>query len=260
MEEDDPIGNALKSRRIPHGKSGKGRGKGKGGSTFNVLKTINEYDVVLGKVTHADGHGISNASGKFIIHGLTPNEDGLIATLDLKPSISGVAVLAGSRKALKRIVEDFEAEEEEDEEDEEDEEEDQNEDEVDNPDGDDNDTTNPQTDDEGDESLPPESAEERTNRLTKTFEKNSFRNPKFWMRWKGHVHTPNSETVETQLETNMAYIVFSGNDCGSWEGTLSCKALGWKNKQLRGHRRKPQVQRGFTMEEARGFWRGVGGA
>ncbi|CAK3781796.1 Hypothetical predicted protein [Lecanosticta acicola] len=251
MDEDDPIGDALKSRRIPHGRSGKGRGRGKGASSFNVLKAINDYAVQVGsKDVHPSPDQDGGQTSWLLIQGLTPSEDGLVASFKFGTAISGVGILSGSRKDLRRIVEDVERREED---------EDDKEEEDQPREGEDNEEEEEEEIDEDDDThsqTTQESREERLNRLTKTFEKNSFRNPKFWMRWKGHVTKSDDENAE--IETDMSYIVFSGNDCRTFEGTLTSKMLGWKNVKLEGRKTRSQVSKTFTMEEARDFWQNVG--
>lgn len=58
-----------------------------------------------------------------------------------------------------------------------------------------------------------------------TFEKNSFRNPKFWLRFK-------SPTNPGDIGTG--YLVFSGNDCRRFKGTLSSELREWDNVAISG--------------------------
>ncbi|KZL74229.1 catalase [Colletotrichum tofieldiae] len=93
-------------------------------------------------------------------------------------------------------------------------------------------------DEEGDEPKDQQCQDKERSRF-QNFEKNSFRSPKFWFQWKGQVET-SSKTLDNQLsatdrvETGRGYIVFSGNDCRSFKGTITCDALSWKNVSLSG--------------------------
>ena len=185
--------------------------------------------------------GEQNIAGeaKFEIHGEVEgegNEGGMMCTLDLGGVIHGIAVLAGSRRLLGRIIRDLDGEED--------------------PTADlEAESIGSTIHDSEDEDHPPqengiEEADERDRKRIAAFEKNSFRVPKFWMRWKGYVSadapntvTPAGETSDHQLhktkdgrlvEINTAYLVFSGNDCAKFSGTFSCHALGWKNVKLNG--------------------------
>ncbi|OHE92910.1 catalase [Colletotrichum orchidophilum] len=90
----------------------------------------------------------------------------------------------------------------------------------------------------------PEESEEESDveeqQRIKNFEKNSFRSPKFWFQWNGDVVSSTAPSIEqekalpTSRETGRGYIVFSGNDCRSFKGTISCDSLGWKDVSLSG--------------------------
>lgn len=62
------------------------------------------------------------------------------------------------------------------------------------------------------------------------FEKNSFRAPKFWLQWNGVLE--GSEEVIS----DRGYVVFSGNDCRKFKGTITCAAKGWKDVAISGHK------------------------
>jgi hypothetical protein len=38
------------------------------------------------------------------------------------------------------------------------------------------------------------------------------------------------------VETGLGYIVFAGNDCRKFKGTLNCEAYGWKDVAITGHK------------------------
>lgn len=100
------------------------------------------------------------------------------------------------------------------------------------------------------------SHENRQRRRLATFEKNSFRQPKFWFRWQGVV----SEDALAGLEDlelkggkvhGSGYVVFSGNDCRRFQGTMTSEQLGWNNVKMTGWKAKPQPERDFEIQWSR---------
>lgn len=95
--------------------------------------------------------------------------------------------------------------------------------------------------------------ETKQRRRFATFEKNSFRQPKFWLAWSGHVLAasvpPSAESVtdaSTTATTNgsgRGYVVFSGNECRKFKGTISCGALGWDDVAVEGWKRVTMGER-----------------
>lgn len=92
------------------------------------------------------------------------------------------------------------------------------------------------------------SRERRQRKRIATFEKNSFRQPKFWFRWQGVVVDGAGETVKAH---GSGYIVFSGNDCKRFQGTLTSEELGWNNAKMSGFKTKPQPERDFEFRWSR---------
>jgi len=105
------------------------------------------------------------------------------------------------------------------------------------------------------------------DRYQRPFEKNSFRSPKFWVEWRsssqdepsidGERTAPSSKAEEVgssnitgdnsgaskpvepdtaRILSGTGYLVFQGNDCRKFSGTISCLALGWDNLPVKGHR------------------------
>lgn len=70
------------------------------------------------------------------------------------------------------------------------------------------------------------------------FEKNSFRQPKFWLWWRGRVR----DTVLVDdddswtLQSGVGYVVFAGNSCKRFEGTLSCERYDWEDVTFYGYK------------------------
>ena len=217
---EDPIDSAFQSRRFAHGKSkgksGRGSGRGGGGGAakpFNPLAALGQYEVSLGA-------GSSTMQHVFEIHELTESETGLVGTFDFA-KLSGMFILAGSRKQLADIITGLE-ESDDDSEDEDGE----------NQDSQDEDDD---TEESGNEPSAIELQDEKINRRAQAFEKNSFRNPKFWMKWKGTPVT-NNDCGSGQVEQDMGYLVFANNECDRFEGTITCPTLDWKQLKLKGRK------------------------
>ncbi|KAF7186398.1 hypothetical protein HII31_12255 [Pseudocercospora fuligena] len=234
--DDDPVDTALQSRRIPHGRSRKFKGgKGKAnrsgnGSMFNPLQALGRYEVQLG--SGSKRNAISQPSQQdhqswLEIHELTPEDNGFLGTFEFSGKMKGMLVIAGNRKVLRYILEDLEEES--------DAEDDQNED-PEPDDGSNDDGEDEYEDDPQEEQSAMEAEDERINRRARAFEKNTFRNPKFWIRWKGNVQAPVAEDGQqgSAVDSDTGYLVFSGNDCDKFEGTISSTALGWDNLKLQG--------------------------
>lgn len=176
----------------------------------------------------------------------------LVGELMLPGAVHGTLLLAGSRKTLKMAERAVEQQEEL--EPDEDQEEHQSEGGVSGQedeamsrrhDGDgDNDADDGQSERQGEGEG--ESSEEDGEQQSRDdqFEKNSFRNPKFWLRWHGHKER---EDVKSKLLTGTGYLVFSGNTCEKFDATLSCDALGWDNIKLKGWKARSHSARNFHI-------------
>ncbi|KAF5552934.1 catalase [Fusarium mexicanum] len=73
------------------------------------------------------------------------------------------------------------------------------------------------------------------------FEKNTFRQPKFWLSWRGKVLVkPESGVVPEHhspldaMQSGIGYIVFTGNKYQKFKGTITCDILGWDNVAITG--------------------------
>lgn len=225
FEDDDAVGAALKSRRIPHGRSRNKQGRGKGGSSktasFDPLRARGRYEVSLGS-SKAPSHSWLE------IHELTPDHDALIGTFEFEGKEQGMCVLAGSRRGLAKAIQALDSSEE------------LRADDGDVAEADDTDDDgSPDPDSEsiaGESKSVLEDQDDRLNRSTKSFEKNTFRSPKFWMAWRSSRRPRNAGEPSDGEQKSSAYLVFSGNDCQRFEGTISSSALGWDNRKLRGRK------------------------
>lgn len=195
-------------------------------STFDVRKTFASYTLKcpawrkLCPSATDDEDGDKASSPRLEIYRLTESGTGVVGYLRLPGVMDVAVVLAGSRVALRGVVEAVEGGDEEDGEEDEDED------------------------------------EEDEDRF-ETFEKNSFRSPKFWVRWSGGVSSnadsdsrspslgaeekargkgKTKEEDNDVVATGLGYIVFSGNTCAKFKGTLNCTELGWKDITISGHK------------------------
>ena len=136
-------------------------------------------------------------------------------------------MLSGSRKSLAKAVKalDSLAEAERD---------DVSDDQEEEPDGGNGDETGSEPrncDDQASDEQSASAVEDEENENTKSFEKNTFRTPKFWMTWR----VVDTERQDASAKRS-AYLVFSGNDCQRVEGTITSSTQVWDNLKLRGRK------------------------
>jgi hypothetical protein len=169
-------------------------------SAFDVRKTFGSYAIKCPAWQKLEDIPTEQAAS-LELYRMTENREGVVGELALPRALRAAVVLAGSRKSLAGIVEGFVNEE------------------GDNIDADEQDRF-------------------------QTFEKNSFRSPKFWFRWNGTLEvSSNSTSKEVEesssrdnMDTGLGYIVFVGNDCRKFKGTLNCSQLGWKDVAITGQK------------------------
>ncbi|KAL6702761.1 hypothetical protein ACN47E_000945 [Coniothyrium glycines] len=181
---------------------------------FDVRKTFGSYTVKCAawqKIVDAATMTRPKQTATLELYRLTENDQGILGELHLPEVLHAAAILAASRISLRTTVLEMESAL-----------------------ATDDDMTNDENDDE-----PLEEDEDllEQNRLS-TFEKNSFRSPKFWMQWSGQPSGRGCKdsTQQTIAETGLGYFVFSGNDCRRFKGTLNCSSLGWKDVAITGHK------------------------
>lgn len=218
---------ALNHRRLPHGRTKKGgNASGRNGAgSFNPNSSFGVYELYGTAISRLT---LESEKAIFEIHEFTDTDGGLSASLVLGEKLEAAVLLAGSRKLLANLVAEADADEDGDAED----------DDADAEDGSDaaSESEEEAGDDEDDEVDLPNSldAKDRArNARTQAFEKNSFRSPKFWLQWQGDTVKSDDEKVR---ERNVGYIVFSGGDCKSFQGTLSSRSLGWKDAAISGRK------------------------
>ncbi|KAI6779310.1 uncharacterized protein J7T54_000408 [Emericellopsis cladophorae] len=218
----DWLAEHFSARRIGHGKKAKGTAKAR---AFDPRRSFGVYQLqcpALAKLAQGSTAGVPRARDTLEIHGLVDGrDDALMCTLRVAGLMQGVAVLAGSRKVLGDVVRELEEEEQEDE-----------------AEG----STDEDVEDEDMSSI--EKDDERERRRYQAFEKNSFRSPKFWMRWRAVVHAAAADKDTDSeagggrrtVEVDGGYVVFSGSDCSGFQGTISCTSLGLENVKITGVR------------------------
>ncbi|KAK5138107.1 hypothetical protein LTR08_004802 [Meristemomyces frigidus] len=217
---DDWQDEVFNHRRIPHGrskKSGKAAGR-KGAGTFDPKQALGSYEL-SGTVVATLLAEAEETNAVFEIHELTETPGGMIGSLVVGKKLKAAVLLAGSRKLLSTIV--GEAESIDSDEEDSDVEED------------DVEAEGEEDEDEGEPETELQAQDRKANERAQAFEKNSFRNPKFWLQWQGDVAGSDAEPVR---ERNQGYVVFSGNDCKDLKGTLSCKTLNWEDAAVQGRK------------------------
>lgn len=232
FEGDDAIDAALKSRRIPHGRSRNKQGKGNGGSSkgasFDPLRARGRYEVNLGSSKAPSNSWLE-------IHELTPDHDALIGTFNFAGKEQGMCIMAGSRKGIAKAIEaldSFEGAQAH---------EDKSAEASDH--GDDESEGSSSEGTAGDSKSALEDQEDELNRTAKCFEKNTFRAPKFWMTWRSSTRPKMQGEASDDEQKGSAYLVFSGNDCQRFEGTISSSAREWDNLKLRGRKLHSRASR-----------------
>lgn len=253
MEEEAWQTEHFNSRRIAHGRKGKSGGKR---SHFDPRRAYGKYELrcpasakLSTNFRTVPGTRRGDASdGILEIHGPAETRDSaLICTFALTDVLSGVALLAGSRKSLASVVGELERSNEADSETREPEEIEEGavtrlsdaDDDPGNPEGDED-----EADYGGESPSHLEVRDERDRSRQAAFEKNSFRSPKFWVRWRAPVPArarngedyTDTDTRPTEVEVNGGYLIFSSNDCSTFNGTISCDAFEWKNVKLSGRK------------------------
>lgn len=228
------------SNRHVHNRIRGGRNQGRKarpGAVFDVRKTFGTYDLkcpAAEKTTVAhDGADHDPANSRLELYRLNERGDAVLGELSLSTVLHGVVILAGGRKVINSVIASLSQEAEA----------------SDVEDGEANapraHTQNDRNGSEGEadvlndaesDSSDEDDNEDASNRRFKTFEKNSFRSPKFWLRWQGSIPSQSPEAGTNSVTTGSGYIVFAGNDCSKFQGTISCEELGWDNVKISGRK------------------------
>lgn len=267
MRTDDDWQDAAFNTRHLHNRNDRG---GQGGNSRHAFQPNNTFGSHLVKCAAMEklqvdapemvpsGSGSKSKKGRgsrgevvLEVYRLTDDEDGLLGSLTVAGVLEASVVLAGSRKLLWKIWQqlggngsgevaaDLETTGSKGKSKEQDEES--------------GDEEEGSSDDEEVQSRSSSlDSEQRQRRRAATFEKNSFRHPKFWFRWQGNMadnRTGSSKTESTSVHGS-GYIVFSGNDCKRFQGTVTSEQLGWNNVKMSGWKARPQPERDFEVQWA----------
>ncbi|PCD27428.1 hypothetical protein FGRA07_02567 [Fusarium graminearum] len=208
-------------------------------------------NIALGHPSHANRKKHKRQSGpRLTIQSFTADEHGLVGTLHLPGVLDAEVHMSGSRKKLQEILDAENASDEEDSGSVED-----LDTEYDNyQTGTESAATSsnadsPQHSEDANDSHGSEisTKEDRERSRFKKFEKNTFRQPKFWFFWKGAVLVLPDNNIQASPDTipspapnepqsGMGYIVFNGNGYKKFNGTISCDALEWRDVAISGRK------------------------
>ena len=254
---------ALSNRHLHNrvGKHGRGKG-GKSNGGFNVQKTLGTYEVKCPAAAKlAKEVNEEKEKGKepvLEIYNLNELGNALVGEMVLPGALRCVVLMAASRKTMKVAEKAFEEPEESEARDGDDGEEAR---------GDDgaerrSDQESAEESEESGEEQHESDEDDLEQRRYQQFEKNSFRNPKFWISWRGHKdqapteaqasQLPSEDTEEESSElSGTGYLIFSGNNCERFNATLSCEVLGWDNVKLKGFKLRSHSARDFQVQWTR---------
>ncbi|KAF3041272.1 hypothetical protein E8E12_001488 [Didymella heteroderae] len=177
---DDWQDHALSTRHMHNRNSRRASGKGRKGAAFDVRKTFGEYEVKCASWERAlgelDDDERSDAEAGLELLRLTEDGQGVLGELVLPGVLRASIVLAASRKTLTIITRHLSGEDQADD------------------DAADGDEENERPSEEEDEEEEWEEEEQLPPNRFDTFEKNSFRSPKFWLAWNGTLTLPRDDT------------------------------------------------------------------
>ncbi|OQO11739.1 hypothetical protein B0A48_03466 [Cryoendolithus antarcticus] len=242
---DDWQDTAFSNRHVHNriGKQGRGKG-GKANGAFNVQRTLGTYEVKCAAAAKVLRSAASDSQGLGSLEIYTLNDLGnaLIGELNMPGVLNGTVLMAGSRKTMKIAIEHLRAEGSESEESE-----------VDGAATHDGSLDRPKVDNDDDQGFGAGSDdiddESTSHDHFDEFEKNSFRSPKFWLKWQGQVTAQvDDDGVIDETVTDSGYLVFSGNTCERFNGTLSCSKLDWHNVKITGFKLRSKPARDFDVQ------------
>lgn len=232
---------ALSSKHMHNGigrYNGKGSGRSKRNSFFNVRRSFGTYSCKCAALerTNAGSSRQANTAAALHLYRLTACGQGIVGELSLPRVLEAPIILAGSRKILQSIItglspdnmEDINASMEME------------------ASSDDNNTYDIGCAEDSATQANSNEADEIEQDRIRTFEKNSFRSPKFWFQWSNISSIASASGSQwegiangketTIVQAELGYLVFSGNDCRKFKGTISCSKLGWENVAISGYK------------------------
>lgn len=238
-EEEDWHEAAFSSRHVHNRVARHGGGHGRSAkASFDVRRSFGTYEVNWGVATKAPEKKAKPSPSALELFRLTHDGNGIVGEIHLRDAVAATVLLAGSRATLGALVAGARRDA-----------------------GGNNKGTDaaPAGHDSAGDSAPGGSGEEgerddaatdveeRERRRFRAFEKNSFRSPKFWFSFRGRPASPSSAADGDEL-SGTGYLVFSGNQCPRFQGTISCEALGWDNVPLSGWKAVQRSERDTAVQ------------
>lgn len=193
-------------------------------NAFDVRRTFGTYSIqcpAQQKIMATANGALSDQHASLQLYRLTENGEGIIGELSLPGVLHAAVILAGSRESLRRTVLEMESESDKDETEKE------------------NDEIDPHGLEPSETATESDPARDPFESRFETFEKNSFRSPKFWFQWRGRPTTSMSAQGSANpgpSMSEMGYLVFTGNNCRKVKGTINCSFVNWTNTAITGHK------------------------
>ncbi|KAI0129153.1 catalase [Xylariales sp. AK1849] len=240
MAMDDWQEAAFSSRHIHNriGRNGAQAGSKRHNGYFDVRKSFGSYTFKCAawqKLKSSTAELKRHAGPEIELFRLTDDGNSIVGQLVLPGLLDATVILAGSKMVLQNTILSLESEAAEMKE---------------TPDPDSGQVDKSRNSASGDESSSEVEMEyDLEERRFKTFEKNSFRSPKFWFQWRGSVIGPESalRVDSSKTQTGLGYVVFSGNDCHKFRGTINCDILDWKDVSISGWKTVSRTERDVAV-------------
>ena len=219
------------SNRHVHNRRGRNpQGKASKRAVFDVRRTFGSYEVKCSTAAKLMKEG---ETARLEVYCLNEDQNAMYAEITFPGLLHAVVLLAGSRKVMNNVISGLVSASEESGQGQRDTQANETVHDSDNEDR------------HEDESM----SEDQEEHRAREFEKNSFRSPKFWMKWQGELlKGSNSDQPVGKLETDNGYLVFNGNACEKFDGTISCAALKWDNVKIKGFKVSTKSDRDFYMQ------------
>lgn len=230
--------DAALSNRHMHNRVGRqGRAKnGKSGRAFDARKTFGTYEVkcpAAAKLATSDTDSMQAA--KLEIYTLNDGGNALLAELFLPQVLHATVLLTGSRKTMNAVVRELQAATEGSVKDMD----------VETQAGPTMSARDDSGENEDEEHIRP--CDDPANGVVREFEKNSFRSPKFWLRWQGQLLQSLTDHPVTYFTSGTGYLIWSGNGCDKFQGTFTCQQLSWDNVKISGWKTASRSARDFAV-------------
>ncbi|KAF1972069.1 hypothetical protein BU23DRAFT_590215 [Bimuria novae-zelandiae CBS 107.79] len=196
MDDEDWQSAAFNSRHM-HNRVHQDK-KSRRNRPFDVHKTLGSYKCKCVTWARSHAHRATGQEVTMELYRLTLNGEAIIGEICFPGMLKAAIVLAASRTSLDNTVRELVAHTE-----------------TEDSAGD----NNGNDEEEGEEDEEDEELEEETTRFD-TFEKNSLRAPRFWLRWNVALEGFEFATADS------GYLVFSGDECRKFKGTITCSEKG----------------------------------